>query len=494
MFKYLVTLGLILLLFTGCAASVAENQPVATAVFTEPTKAATPRPAPQKSPPGLIFINDEDSLGLTGRIIDPETLADLPSYTPLDLGHHNTRALSPDGRTLALISWPSGYNNNGSLRLIDLPTWQVFTTTMTFDDYLFTLEFGPDNRSLYWTEPTVSDPANGIPAEFVMRRYDVVQDEVTAVIPFPSSFVPQQMRLLISGQIAVYGTTNQIPVAVDAIPHLLILDPTAKTIVADILLEGVIAGQYRLQNPVNKLPFRLAQPGLAWDVAQNLLYIMHAEEDKVTVVDLTTAEITRQANIAPQQSVLERFLSLGVQTAHAKVVAGATKQAVLSPDGQHLFVIGLASEIEQTDDETMGWIWHETPLGLQIIDTETLTEKTLLDLPVTNMTLSPDGQWLLLTGTYDETRTVDGLVRVAHGLYIVDTESMVVSHHLLPDEEVNLQGFATNGRFAYVSTSTSEWLEDQYDNWRVQLHVVELETGQIIAEREFSGSFLQLIP
>lgn len=495
MFKYIVILGLILLLFTGCSASVAENQPTETAVSTEPAKAAaTPRPTSQKSPPGLIIVNYEDSIGLAGRIIDPETLADLPAYTPLDLGHHNPYALSPDGRTLAMISRPEDYNNNDVLRLIDLPTWQVFTTTMTFDDHVFTLEFGADSRTLYWTEPTVSDPANGIPGEFVMRRYDVAQDEVTAVIPFPSSFVPQEMRLLNSGQIAVYGTTNQTPVAVDAIPHLLILDPTAETIVADTPLENVIAGQYRLQNSVNKLPYRLAQPGLAWDTAQNLLYIVHAEEDKVTVVDLTNAEIAQQVNIAPQQSILERVLSWGVQTAHAKVVPGVAKQAVLSPDGQHLFVIGLTSEIAQVEDGSMGWIWHETPMGLQVIDTETLTEKFLLDLPVTNMALSPDGRWLLLTSAYDETRTVEGVERVQNGLYIVDTENMDVTHHLLANDEVYLQGFAANGRFAYVSTATGEWLEDHYGNWQTQLHVVDLAAGQLIAEREFAGSYLKLIP
>lgn len=488
MFKHTTIFGLLILLLTACTAGVAELFISETAVSTQPVT-LEPHPAYK------IIVSEGEQFVLTAQAVDPETLADLPEYAPLDFGHHNVYALSPNGRTLALISWHSGYNENGSLQLIDLTAWQVQNTTVTFDAYVHSLDFGPDGRTLYWTTPTAFDPPNYVPAEFALHQYDLDSDTVTAVIPLPPLFSPQEMQLLNGRtEIALYGTSSQIPLATDAVPHLLLVDLTTKTIRADIPLEGVTSGQYRLQNATNKMPYRITNPGLAWDLAQNLLYVVHAAEDKVTVVDLTTAAIAQQVDIAPHQSILERLWSWGVQTAHAKIVPGTDKQAILSPDGRHLFAIGLNRELQKVEEEAHGWIWQETPLGLQIINTQDLTEASVLDLPVTNMGLAPDGKWLLLTGAYDESRTTDGVERVKHGLYVVDTESMAVTSHLLPDREVYLQGFSANGRFAYISTSTSEWQEDQYEKWQTTLHVLDLETGQLTAEREFAGSYLQLIP
>src|SRR5229473_3011911 len=42
--------------------------------------------------------------------VDPATLADVPDLAPIEVGHHYNQAVSPDGRTLAVISWPSGSN------------------------------------------------------------------------------------------------------------------------------------------------------------------------------------------------------------------------------------------------------------------------------------------------------------------------------------------------------------------------------------------------
>ena len=491
MFKHTAIFGLLILLLTACTAAATEVFISETAV---PEKVET-TPAATQQLPFSILIREDEHYKLTAHAVDSETLADLPEYAPLDFGHHNLHVLSPNGRTLALASWPSGYNENGTLQLIDLTAWEVYTTTVTFDAYVQSLDFGSDGRTLYWAQPTDFDPPNYVPAEFVLYRYDLDSDMVTAVIPLPPLFSPQEMKLLNDGtEIALYGTTSQIPIATDAVPHLLLVDLTTETVRADIPLEGVTSGQYRLPNATNKTPFRIANPGLAWDLTQNLLYVVHAAEDKVTLVDLTAATIARQVDIAPHQAILERLMSLGVQTAHAKMVPGSDKQAVLSPGGSHLFAIGLNRDLQNLEQGTLGWIWQETPLGLQIINTKDLTEASMLDLPATNMALSPNGKWLLLTSAYDETRTTDGVVRVKHGLYVVDTESMAVTSHLLPDREVYLQGFSPNGRFAYISTATSEWQGDHYENWQTTLHVLDLETGQLTEEREFAGSYLQLIP
>jgi len=133
-------------------------------------------------------------------------------------------------------------------------------------------------------------------------------------------------------------------------------------------------------------------------------------------------------------------------------------------------------------------------LRLQIINVATFAEEQQLDLPVTGMTLSPDGKWLLKKSADDEAGPDGKVERLKNGLYLVDSASMAVTAHLLLDSEVYLQGFSPDGGYAYLSTAASEWQGDHYDNWLVTLHVMDLQSGQLVAEHEFPGYFLEVIP
>ena len=85
------------------------------------------QPSAQNAVLRLVALSEADE-GLIGRPIDPLTLADLPGYDAIDFGHHNTYTPSPDGRTLALITWPSGsHNRGGALHLLELSTWELTT-------------------------------------------------------------------------------------------------------------------------------------------------------------------------------------------------------------------------------------------------------------------------------------------------------------------------------------------------------------------------------
>ena len=454
------------------------------------------QPSAQNAVLRLVALSEADE-GLIGRPIDPLTLADLPGYDAIDFGHHNTYNLSPDGRTLALITWPSGsHNRDGALHLLELSTWQLTTTEITFDDHVAPLHFGADGRALYWTQAARRDAAHGIPRDYELYRFDLDSGQLTAVTSLPPSFTPWEMQHLSSGkQLAIYGIPTDPNNLVEDTPHVLLIDLAAGNIAADIPLEGVTAGQFRVQAAAeNEPPYRMVRPGLAWDLERDLLYVMHAEEEKVTVVDLVKAEVSRQTDIRVQQTLLDRFLSLGVQVAEAKVVPGTDKQAVLDPGGKILYTVGLHREMLPAEDGD-GWVYQETPLGLQVIAAEKLTEVQRLDLPVTDLALSPDGQWLLLRSAYDTTGPDGGLEHVHHGLYLVDTTSLVaVAAHLMPESEVHLQGFSPDGRHAYVSTATSEWPGDHYGNWHGTLHVLDLQSGQFVAERAFPGGTLNLIP
>jgi hypothetical protein len=56
----------------------------------------------------LVTLDDAGDR-LSAHPVDPFTLEDLPDYPSIDFGHHYTYAISPDGRTMALITWPKTF-------------------------------------------------------------------------------------------------------------------------------------------------------------------------------------------------------------------------------------------------------------------------------------------------------------------------------------------------------------------------------------------------
>jgi hypothetical protein len=386
-------------------------------------------------------------------------------------------------------------NQGGLLHLIELPAWIDHLTNVTFDDFVGSLLFSPDGKQLLWSEPTRTDPAHGLPRDYRLYRYDLDSGVRSEVLQLPASFDPWEMRVLAGGsRLAIYGLPTTPDNLAEDIPHVLLVDLDAGRLAADLRLEGVTAGQMEV-DPArgNESPYRMYRPGLAWDLRRSLLYVVQADSDKITVVDLAEGEVRRQADIRPAQSLLERFLGWLATPAQAKAVPGTERWAALNPNGDQLYVVGLRSEMERRED-SQEWTWRQTPLGLEVIATGDLTELQRLDLPVNDLALSPDGKWLLLSGAYDATGADGQSERMTRGFYLVDTHSLQVAQHLLPDSEVYLHGFSADGRYGYVSTASSEWLGDQWGNWSVKLQVLDMGSGRFAGEREFTGSFLDVIP
>ena len=494
------------LLLTGCNSpktpGVAQLKPETATLAprptsskaTEPTgvvqtKVAIPAPPTTK----LVTLGEKGDRSW-GRPVDPLSLLDLPGYQAIDFGHHYTRALSHDGRTLAMITWPNGMDNlGGVLHLVEMPAWTDHVTDVTFNYFVGTLLFSPDGKKLYWYAPTRTDPTHGLPRDYKLYRYDLGSEVLTEVMQFPTSFEPWEMHLLDAGsRMAIYGLPTNPENLVGDVPHVLLVDLDTGRLTADVRLEGVAAGQMRVDTTgTNEIPYRSFRPGLAWDVGRSLLYVVHADSDRITVVDLAKGKVRQQADIRPAQSSLELLLGWLATPAQAKVVAGTEKWATLDPEGKRLYVVGLRSEFERKQD-SQEWTSRQIPLGLQVIATDDLTVQQRLDLAVNDLAFSPDGKWLLLTSAYDVTGADGQLERVTGGVYLVDANTLQVADHLLPDSEVWLHGFSADGRYGYVSTATSEWLGDHWGNWRENLHLLDLESGRFVAEREFPGYFLDI--
>ena len=143
------------------------------------------------------------------------------------------------------------------------------------------------------------------------------------------------------------------------------------------------------------------EPAAVLDGAAGRYYIVHADSDAVTVVDLVTRDVvTALAAARPRDSLPRRLLgslrSLLVTTAEAKGSGFQGRQAALSGDGSLLFVTGMeqvSADVDDANDETSG----ATPAGLRVIDTRTLKVLHRED-GISEFVLSEDGRNLFGIG------------------------------------------------------------------------------------------------
>jgi hypothetical protein len=129
-----------------------------------------------------------------------------------------------------------------------------------------------------------------------------------------------------------------------------------------------------------------------------VLYIVHADSEQLTTVDFDKQQV-RTVEIQSQLSWFERLLSLTAGIAHAKSADGTSKQAIVSPDGQLLYVVGVnnTSIVDQRGNSQI----TRTPLGLEIIQSSDKSRVGHVDTDATELSLSPDGRFLYLRNWVD---------------------------------------------------------------------------------------------
>jgi hypothetical protein len=109
-------------------------------------------------------------------------------------------------------------------------------------------------------------------------------------------------------------------------------------------------------------------PAVVLSPDRRKLYIVHADAERLTTADLT-AHTVSALEIKPEQAWWERLLGLTPVVAEAKGAEnGATKQAVVSPDGSQLYVLGRA--MTSTRDSHGDIQTSPAALSLQVIDLE----------------------------------------------------------------------------------------------------------------------------
>ncbi len=302
-----------------------------------------PGSAPEAVPPQVAQPAGLEN-GALIRPVDAVSLADLPGYAPVNFGHHYVYAVSPDGRTLAAVTWPTGRDNaGGSLHFVDIATWTNRVAGVTFDTYVNGLVFSADSKALYWNKSTGTGGGHGLPRDSQLYRYKIDSGKVTVVARFSPSFQPVEMRLVRSGhRLAVYGIPFDVNnIAADA-PHLLLVDMDSDRLLTNLRISGLVDGQKRV--PVSgsdENPYREYVAGRAWDTQNERLYIVHPDVDRITVVDLAAGTILKQGSVSARVSLLDRFWNHLVLPVEAKLNPGAGYQTALSSDGTRLYLTGM---------------------------------------------------------------------------------------------------------------------------------------------------------
>ena len=441
----------------------------------------------------LTVTENEDGPGLQARPVDPATLASFPGAAPINFGQHYTYAVGPDRKTLAVIIWPSGSDNaGGALHLIDLETWTDTPADLRLDNYVGNLTFGAAGKTLYWTIPAAHDLTQGMPLDYQLYRYDLDSRQLSTVVRLPSSFMPWgQQPILPTGKLAIFGVpTDSENLAEDA-PHVLIVDLARDRITADMRLDGVKAGQFR-ENLTNATPpargeswqYVTYNPGLAWDLENSLLYIVHADEDKVTVVDLAREAIAQQTRLHPQRSFLEWLSASLTLTAQAKGGPELQVRAVLSRDGKRLYVFSQDTETGQLK-----------AAKLRVIATDGMREVSHIDDLLTDFALTPDDKSLLVVK--GETVNLYGFdMMVSRDVYVLDAETLQEHAHVRADRTDNLwfDGFSPDGRYAYMNGASAQWVEGSgWRDWRTPWQLLDLNSYRLTSSSDSTGSYAALL-
>jgi hypothetical protein len=400
-----------------------------------PHEAVKVKPAedtPASFEDGVLMSEWDGSAGLHRLYpVDLQSGERLPGYEPVALGESYTHAYAPDRSRIALVVLEDSANaKRARLLSLDFKAWALTELDLQLEGYLTGLAFSPDGQHVALLHGRDKS---------IVSIFDL--DQMTLVSEADLDFLGWQVKYSLDGQgLMVYGTvmadrftarehTVGPPQArYLAVPSLETLWTAKLAGLQDGIFskEGNLDDGVELSQPGNAV---YLEPGLAFAPDRDVLYAANAAESLLTVVDFGERRV-RSYVIRPRLTWLERLLSLGAVVAHAKVAEGSTRDALLSPDGRFLYVIG--GENTLTQDASGRWQHGWTALGLQVIEASDGHLLAHLATEATEMSISPDGQHLFLRGWEGEKPWTE-IFDVGPG----ELRGRLAGQHLAPVRQMN---------------------------------------------------------
>lgn len=215
------------------------------------------------------------------------------------------------------------------------------------------------------------------------------------------------------------------------------------------------------------------QPAVAWSHDGLKVYVVHADEPVVTVIDLTNGTVVEHDWEAPS-AWLDRLAAFWNPVAVAKgPTAGAIASAALSPDEKTLYVSSEVGEFVRWNE--LEWHVEWKPQGIQAIDLSTWEVVDTWDLPAAQVALTPDGASLIGWGVTRKD-TVDTTIYTGHPVVVIDTETReVVGEVDLPYDDVRLVSFSADGSYVY------------FTQWDETFLSLDLSTNALVGTYKVAG-------
>jgi DNA-binding beta-propeller fold protein YncE len=461
-------LALIALIFAACTvpaqvapqvnlietAAPAQSLPTPAAVI--PTQPAVFTPLSPPFGEGVLMTTwDQKQERHLLHAVDPRTGEDLSGYPPIDLGKNYARhAFSPNGKTLAVVSYGSTAQcsgepatctaPDGQLRLLDLQTWRE-VNALKAEDWATALSFSPNGTQLAVAYDGKYNGTGNHVTLIDLATQTVIAQASLGFIPQHLQYTPDSTSLMVYG--VKSGAWGQTPFP----PRAALVNAADLTIEWETTLTHIRDGNFPIEGSTDPHNRIWLKPAIVFAPDGSALFIVHADEDKLTIVDFDE-HATRTVDIQPPQSLLERLIALTADAAQAKTWNWTTKEAVISPDGKRLYVTGevsAASENAKGQSEVT-----QTSLGLQVIEAFTGAELARHETEATQIAISPDGARLYLqgwrqTGPYEmpwteiwDTATFSRLAQLdelwARPSRTLNGQTVLVSSHVQPNGQISL--------------------------------------------------------
>jgi len=312
--------------------------------------------------------------------IDPATGEDLPQYDPVHLSG-GVVAVSPDGSTAAIATSRSDDRDQPQqISLFDIEHWQVVSEFGSFA-VISEIHWSPDASRLYVrTDDGCEQMEEFLRCESRILSIEIASGSVVFAADLPSEYAD---RLIGNRTVAHLGSAGRILYLFESAnstdprdaplgtAHVVAFDLEAGHVEGELALPDVLWGVRRELDQLDE-EATVYYPAVVVSPGGRNAYVVHADSDRVTVVDLEEMRIERSEKIGRRTSLFERFLSALAGGAHADGAQRPTqwKSAAISPDGRYLYQAG-GSQRSIVTPAGYGVI-ERTNLGLRVIDTVSL--------------------------------------------------------------------------------------------------------------------------
>lgn len=321
-----------------------------------PPPTAAPGAVRPAGVPTMLLMDWPGSVGVPGKLrpIDPATGADLPGFAEITVPQAGAVWVSPQGNIAAALIYAT-QSSGAAVHLIDLSTWADTSVSPMPAVISSAVIWAPDGAHFYYFTGVPGSPQVLHVVEVASRTTKTLGE--IAVLPTQPAVSPDGRTLYALG----------VPTGADYVangdPELLAIDTATGSLRSSLAFPGLLAGQEHTGAGIASY-----EPALALAPDGTVAYVVDADSNAITSVDLNSMRVRQKVVARAPNSVLRRLggglVDLFVSDVRAKGNNAKTRRAILSAGGRYLWITG---QNDANCDSNLGCT--PAPAGLRVIDT-----------------------------------------------------------------------------------------------------------------------------